>query len=209
LFVLLDNVQYKKRNFQNRTRYSTATGHKLLSLPVKCKSVQLNKTAIHHIELADKYALMKHYKTLSHRYGKTPGWLRIKEQLHGIYSQKTTHLTHINRDLLDLTLESYQIKTPIINASDMAVSGHKNELIISILKEVNADLYISGNGAKAYMDHSLFQDANIKVEYQSFHHPEYDQKINSQFYSACFALEWFFLEPENAIGHFSSVKNEI
>lgn len=208
LFVLLDNVQYKKRYFQNRTRYSTKTGVKLLSLPVKCKHVQTHKTAIKNISLADDSALKKHLTTLKHRYGKTPGWKLLKDQLYDIYTKDHLNLVSINHDLLNLTLSSYQITTPVINASDLNVSGQKSDLILSILKEVKADHYLSGKGAKSYMEDTLFTEANINVSYQDFIHPTYNQKVNSSFSSACFALEWFFIDPEAAINHFQPIINQ-
>lgn len=203
LFVLLDSVQYKKRNFQNRTQYSTKDGSKLLSLPVNGKGAQPQNTPIKNIRISDHSALKKHLTTLKHRYGKTPGWHLIKEQLQDIYSLKHESLVDINRQLLDLTLSCYQINTPVINSSDLNVYGKKNELLVDILQKVDADIYLSGNGARSYMNPNQFNEANIKVNYQDFEHPIYNQGLPKQFCKACFALEWYFLDPIASVDHFS------
>jgi WbqC-like protein len=204
LFVLLDNVQYKKRYFQNRAYYSTHTGTKRLSLPVKSKGTQCKKIKIKDILISDDRALKKHFTTLRHRYGKTPGWFLIKDQLHDIYSTKHTNLVDINRQLLDLTLKSYKIETPIINASELNTSGNKSELILSILKDVQASTYLSGNGARSYMKHKIFNDEDIIINYQEFNHPIYNQDHEGEFSKSCFALEWFFIDPEVSVNYFSN-----
>lgn len=208
LYVLLDNVQFSKRGFQHRTQYSTKSGNKYLSLPVKSKGVQCENTKIKDILIADEKKIKKHYTTLCHRYSKTPGWPLIKDKIDHIYSEKHKTLVEINQALLDLTLTCYQVSTPVIRASELKVEGNKSELILSILKNVNANIYLSGNGARRYMDHSLFADANITIRYQKFEHPQYDQNLNTSFSPACFALEWFLLDPMKSVKHFKNVSSD-
>ena len=50
--------------------------------------------------------------------------------------------------------------------------------MLNICKSVNADIYLSGNGAKKYMDIDSFSKAGITVQYQKFVHPEYPQKYS-------------------------------
>lgn len=207
LYVLLDNVQFRKRGFQNRTQYSTATGNKYLSLPVKSKGVQCLGTKIKDILIADKKIIKKHHSTLCHRYNKAPGWKLIEDQIRHIYDKKHNTLVEINQALLELTLTTYQINTPIIKASELNVKGNKSDLILSIVKEVDANIYLSGNGARGYMDHKLFNEANITVKYQDFEHPQYNQSLNRNFYPACFALEWFLFDPVASVTHFENISS--
>ena len=60
-------------------------------------------------------------------------------------------------------------------ASSLNPEGKKNELLIDILKKVSAETYLSGVGAKAYMDEKLFENEGIKVIWQNFKHPVYNQ----------------------------------
>ncbi|HQQ06581.1 MAG TPA: WbqC family protein, partial [Candidatus Omnitrophota bacterium] len=44
-----------------------------------------------------------------------------------------------------------------------------------ICRKLNADTYLSGVGAKDYLDESLFPANKITLYYQNFEHPEYRQ----------------------------------
>ena len=52
----------------------------------------------------------------------------------------------------------------------------KGDLVLALIKASGCDTYLSGTGAKAYMDDSEFEKAGIKLIYQEFKHPTYIQK---------------------------------
>ena len=47
--------------------------------------------------------------------------------------------------------------------------------LIKRAKAVGADIYLSGNGGKTYLDESQFGD-NVKLVYRNFKHPVYPQQ---------------------------------
>ena len=59
--------------------------------------------------------------------------------------------------------EKLNIETDMIYSSDLPVSGKKSELLYNICKHVGAKTYLSGLGAKDYMDLDVFED--IEVEF--------------------------------------------
>ena len=50
-----------------------------------------------------------------------------------------------------------EIKTPVIKSSELGLTGKSNDLIITICKKLNATEYLSGSGAKNYIDNNLFK----------------------------------------------------
>tara|TARA_B100000401_G_C52743678_1_gene689653 strand:- start:924 stop:1232 length:309 start_codon:yes stop_codon:yes gene_type:complete len=57
------------------------------------------------------------------------------------------------------------ITTPIYKSSNLNLMGSSTDLIIKICKEFNADHYISGLGAKNYLNEDKFEEHNIKLTY--------------------------------------------
>lgn len=200
VFVVLDSVQYGRHAFQNRTLYSTRDGARYLTLPVRSKGHIEQQLTIRDIELADQRLPRKHFQTLQQRYGKTPGWLRVKEELGEVLlGRQYTHLLDLNLQTLALTLHVFGLQPQIVFASALGVNGSKSELVLEICKTVvgnDGGRYLSGQGAKAYMDESLFAEAGIPIVYQQFQHPVYRQSHGGDFQPGCLALEWYLEEPD-------------
>ena len=60
------------------------------------------------------------------------------------------------------------------------MDGDKNQLLINILKKVDSNTYLSGEGAKNFIDLNFFNKNKIKVIFNNFKHPIYEQ-INGNF----------------------------
>jgi hypothetical protein len=59
-------------------------------------------------------------------------------------------------------------------ASDLNhAGGSKTDLILSICHAVGADAYLSGAGARAYLDVDKLKDNGVEVVWQQFQHPQY------------------------------------
>jgi hypothetical protein len=198
IFIVLDNVQFEKNGWQNRTRYSTAAGLKFLTLPVRQAGIVSKNIPIRDIELADRDATAKNWKTLSQRYGKRPGWPRIAERLKVILMNRHESLFPVCQATTELTLDIFRLKPEIILASTLSVEGAKSDRIVNLMKAVQATHYLSGPGAKEYLDPTAFERAGVGLNFQKFDHPRYTQSNDTEFIPAAFALEWFIEDPDNA-----------
>jgi len=76
------------------------------------------------------------------------------------------------------------ITTKFHNSFDFELIEGKNEKIISIIKQLGGDHYITGPAAKNYIDPELFEKNEIYLEYMNYtEYPKYDQpwgKFNHQ-----------------------------
>ncbi|MEZ5446131.1 MAG: WbqC family protein [Gammaproteobacteria bacterium] len=201
-FVILDNVQYNARAFQHRTLYSCDGGARYLSLAVHSRGHQAKCTKIANITLADSTMPRRHYETLRHRYGRRPGWRMIAAELGEILTSGRDSLLDLNVALLKLTLERFDVRTDLLLASSLGASGRKDELMLELTRAAGGSAYLSGTGAKAYMDESKFSRAQVPVYWQAFEHPIYRQSITGPFQAGCFALEWIIEDPDHAVAGF-------
>jgi len=199
VFVVLDNVQYNKRAFQHRTLYSTAGGAKYLSLSVASKGTQSEGLRIMDMRLLDPDRPAAHFETLRHRYGRSPGWRRLEEPLAAVLRTPWERLLDLNLALLRLTLGAFAIAPRLVLASDCAVEGVKSELMLALTRAAGGDVYLSGAGAGEYMEPTLFERAQMGLQWQAFVHPAYVQSHGGAFVPGCFALEWLLEAPETAV----------
>ena len=69
-----------------------------------------------------------------------------------------------------------EINTEIVRSSTLNKKfGIKSERILNICKYYDADIFLSGNGAKEYLDVKAFNENGIEIEFQKFTHPIYKQ----------------------------------
>ena len=144
----------------------------------------------------------RHFETLRHRYSRTPGWRVLAPSLGDIMNRQWNKLIDLNLELLHLTMKTFHVSTPIILGSALDATGSKQDLIIHMVKSIGGSGYLSGKGARAYMDETRCNKDNIQLYWQDFHHPQYFQSHLGNFQPGCFALEWFLEEPDRAVDDF-------
>jgi len=82
VFVLLDTVQYKKNEWQNRNRIKTATGAQWLTVPVCYHYPELIKDVT--INNRERWA-HKHQQALRTNYAKAPYWEYLTSFWHQLW----------------------------------------------------------------------------------------------------------------------------
>lgn len=199
IFIVLDNVQFNKRAFQHRTLYSNQSGAPAyLTLPVDAKNHQNDCLLINEIAFKSSIneSLAKHKSILKQRYGKYRGFKLLEEDINLILGKDYHKLIDLIMETLQLLINKFEINTKIIYASQLKSSGTKSELMLNLTKAVDGDIYLSGVGAKDYMNDDIFFNSNIEVIYQEFKHIEYDQMLKKSFQPGCLALELIFLHDD-------------
>jgi len=83
-------------------------------------------------------------------------------------------MTQFSDAMLSFLMREFGLKTKIVKSSNLEdLSGWKTELVISICTSLEASTYLSGVGAKSYLDEGRFHSSRIRIEYQEFVHPRY------------------------------------
>jgi hypothetical protein len=174
IYIVLDNVwcDYKSKSVLNRNKIKTPQGGQWLTVPVKGGIHQLIK----EVEISyEKDWPETHLKTLFHNYKKGPSYQKIVPFIEKTYAKKYRLLVNLNHDLNCQIFELLQINPKIVFASDLKPEGQKSDLIIDLLKKAGADSYLSGVGAKDYLDEKKFKNEGIELLWQDFKHPVYPQ----------------------------------
>ncbi|MBL7137184.1 MAG: WbqC family protein [Bacteroidales bacterium] len=153
LFVILDNVHYRKNYWVNRNWFIDENQNKsFFTVIVESKATHKN---INEVMVAPEAMWKRKLLTkLKSRY---------KYDFSSFYESEK--LIDINMKGLEFCREKLNITVPMVYASALGVDGAKSDLLVDILKEVNATRYISGSFGKDYLDLELFKDHGIEVEF--------------------------------------------
>lgn len=199
-FVLLDTVQFKKNNYQNRNRINCNNQPFWLSMPLRPHPL---KTLIKDIEI--NYTLFKpekHLKTIKQHYLKTPFFVDLYADIEQLYNKNYQYLADFNVEFIMLMKNKLRITTSLIKASEMTLSGNTTggtEVTLEISKMLNAKTYISGSGGKSYLDVDKFEQNNIQVVFQHYMHPSYFQLNTNQFLPYLSVIDLYFNHGPNSL----------
>ncbi|MBI3638867.1 MAG: WbqC family protein [Thaumarchaeota archaeon] len=178
LLVIGDHVQYRNKGYQNRNRIKTANGAQWLTVPIvhdwgqAINQVQINQTEQNGVPWEEL-----HLRTFQVNYSKAPFYDKYIGIFEDIYKRKIKLLADNNLELLKATFEILGIDIPIKRTSEMTLNNSKTELIIEICKTVGADSYLSGMGGSKYMEENLFEKNGIKLLFNNYDHPVYNQQF--------------------------------
>ena len=151
LFIILDDVKFKKNNFQNRNRFLNNGGEEeWFTVPVEKKAnSKLIKDVLVSEDFGWKKKLIKQLK------------LNFDYDFNNIYEGE--YIKNINMNSIRFCRKKLDITTPMIYSSDLDVNGSKSELLYNLCKEVGAVTYLSGQGGLDYLDIDVFNGINLKV----------------------------------------------
>ena len=174
LFIYLDDVQFEKREFQNRNRIRTARGWQYLTAPVLSKGRFSQK--INEVELENTGDWQAdHLLAIKTNYARAPFFKQYLPGLEELYSRDYRLLADLAIATMDFLKEGFAIKTPVRFSSEFKVEEASSARLARLCAAAGADDYLSGAGAKAYLDPGVFSYAGIKLSWQEFKPRPYPQ----------------------------------
>lgn len=177
-FVFLDNVDYKGREYQNRNRIRTKKGWIWLTVPVVSKG--LGRQKIRDIKIDNSFPWQrKHLNSIRSWYGNSEYFNEYFPAFKDLYARSWERLADLNLKIIYYMLEKLSIEKTLHLESSLDIRGTKTDRIIEICKKLNADTYLSGSGGRAYLEEDKIARAGLKLIYQDFVHPVYEQQFVS------------------------------
>jgi len=201
LFVALDNVQFKKNEWQNRNRIRTAQGWQWLTVPVLHRFGQ----HVNDVRINSSVAWQgQHLRSLAIHYARAPYRDQYIGELREVYETGWDRLSELNLAVLRWLLRAFDITTPIRLASDWTLREEATDRLVDICRMAGATSYLCGPGADAYMDKERFQESGVELDVQAFRHPDY-QQCYAPFVNGMSALDLLLCHGPNAREHLRGV----
>ena len=174
-FVLLDDVQYTRRDWRNRNKVRVKEGWTWLTVPVLQKNLFTQSLLETRIDNSVSWR-RKHLQSLRQHYCKAPFFENYFPRCEKLYAKDWTFLFDLCLETIHLLKEELGIDTPLLRSSEMKTCGVKTERLLSICRELGATHYLSGEAASDYISEKDFTDQSVEVEYQHYEHPVYPQR---------------------------------
>jgi len=193
VFIILDNAQFNRASsktcWHNRDKIKTPKGEKWLTASIKKAPLG---TQINKIKLSDTLNWRKdNLNLINENYRKAKYFDEIIPHIKEIYEHETDNMSKFNLFGINKLMDMFDITTETQLASRLDCRGSSNHLLIDILQKIEADRYLSGTGAKAYLDSLAFEKAGIQVIWQEFNHPVYHQ-CHGEFIPFLTSFDLFF-----------------
>jgi len=190
LFVLLDHVQFERRNYQNRAGIRIGGESRWLTVPVEQHSRDeslVEKRVDNRLEGQRAWQRI-HSLTLHHAYREAR--YRDAFDLGGLYATRFEKLVDLDIASTEFLREAFAIRTPLVRSSQLAPEGTKSEMVLDICRRVGASALLVGLGAsRRYLERAAFARAGIKMVFQDFVHPVYRQCGTAPFVPGLSAID--------------------
>ncbi len=176
IFIIYDDAQFNKEDFQHRNRIKIFHGWKWLTVPVEKKTIPINEVKIKN-ELLTKGVKWNdtHFRDIKDNYKDTPYFSIYQNELEEIYKTKFDNIIDLNMSLINFLRHAFDIKTKMIFSSELGFTSKSTERLVEMVGALGGNVYLSGPMGQNYLDIPLFEKRGIKVEYQNFNHPVYMQ----------------------------------
>jgi len=175
VFVLYDDVQYDKHGWRNRNKIKTPKGTQWLTVPVY---VNFNEyPLINEVKICNTQNWRrKHLLSIKHNYNKAPYYKDYIGIFEEAYSKNWEYLVDINIYFINKIIECLGIKNKkIVRSSMLGIEGDRINRLINICKLFKADIFYEGSAGRNYINEKIFAENGIKVIFQDYKHPVYNQ----------------------------------
>lgn len=207
VFVLLDDVQFNRKSWQQRNRIKGPNGEVLLTVPVITSGRDRQRIDQVEVDARQPWA-EKHRRSIELAYGRCPHFDRYFPAFESLYAREWRRLLDLNRAFITALRDLLGIPTPLTLSSDLGTTGQGNAHIVEICKAVGCERLYDASGAQEFIDIGAMSRAGIEVVFQEYRHPTYAQ-AHGAFLSHMAALDVLFNEGPNALAIIRSGRTQL
>lgn len=179
--VLLDSVQYTRRDWRNRNIIKTPQGPIWLTIPVDVKGRY--EQAIEDAKVTGPEWAVGHQRSIAMAYRRAAAFDEVSPWLFGQLREAAgeSFLSKINERLLRALCACLGIGVPMIRCSslidrDRLQAMDPTERLIALAMKMGATHYLSGPAARAYLDVDRFTAVGLQVVWMDYSgYPDYPQ----------------------------------
>ncbi len=175
VYVNYADVQFSKGSFTNRVQIKTAAGSKWLTLPLA--DLRLGQR-IDEVRIDNrKDWRQSHRDLLRQSYRDAPFCADMLVLVDEVYGRPSDSLAEITQASLMAGCRYFGLEAgkTFLDVRDMGIGGESSQRVFDVVRKLQGTCYITGHGARHYLDHALFERAGISVEYMNYRKLPYPQ----------------------------------
>ena len=193
VFILLDNVAANKDSYQYRNIFFCNGKPKAITIPVNYKlGIKINE-----MKFKNNIWPSEHLNKLKNYYLKAEYSEDVFLIIKKLYFSSYTRPIDFIIETMKMSFELLNINTKILLSSDLDGQEKKANLVLDLVKKAKGTIYLSGIGALKYFKKDnlkKFEEEGIRIQWQNFKHPIYQQLDKFSFVEGLACLDLFFFQ---------------
>lgn len=169
VLVLLDNVQFTRRDWRSRNLIKAPQGVHWLTVPVRTPHGR--RTSVSEAEISDASWAASHLRAIELSYRRTPHFEKAFELLVNLLDENETLLSNLNERVLRGLLKFMDLDVVVRASRGPVEPVDASQRILDLVLQFGGTRYISAPAARDYLDLDRFSDAQILVDF--FDYPDY------------------------------------
>ena len=180
IFILLDDVQMQKTgaSYTNRVSINSNGKAQFLTIPIKRESGVVN---INETKFADNRWKKKVIGSLQNNYAKAKYFKEYKDFIFSLINYEANDLATFNTNFIKEMTKQLAFDTEIKMSSNFNINTKSTQRLVDLVKAVNGNIYMSGDGGDKYQEHQLYIDNGIDIRYSNFIPFYYEQYKSDEF----------------------------
>lgn len=175
VYVHYSDVQFSKGSFVNRVQIKTSLGPKWLTVPLEGLALgqRINEVRVN-------YRLdwrSQHLELLRQAYASAVYRQEMLDLVESVYASDYETIDALSEATLAAVCRYFQLNSSrrFIHVEQLGIEGTSSQRVLDIVLALGGDRYITGLGARNYLDHERFEAAGVRVEYMNYHKTPYPQ----------------------------------
>lgn len=166
-WIVLDDVQFTRRDYQHRARLAPLDDPadlRWLSIPTHLPHGR--RTLIRDAVMAEPdRSRERTARVLQRQYGASPHWSALQQALAPVLAAFTTsdRTAAVAEASTRALLELLDWQGQVLHSSGFSVRREKSQRLADLTASVGAHAYLCGNGGMTYLDHDPFTRQEIEV----------------------------------------------
>jgi len=178
IFIHYDDVQLS-RGFYNRVQVKNKDGTSFITVPLKDRR---QKNFINEVVISYDQDWCAHHRTILEKSFKDAEYrtdaIELFDEIHSNSQINLAELTIKSVMVIANYFDLTQGKE-FFRSSELKVNGKSSNRLFELTRKVAGSKYITGLGALNYLDHNLFEEGGIEVEYIKYKIIQYNQSFGA------------------------------
>lgn len=177
IYVHYDDVAFSKGSFVNRVQLKNSDGWEWMTIPLRARRYGQQ---IRELTADDRHNWrQEHVRRLEQLYRDAPFQEEMLDLVRQLYARSHACLSDLLAESIEAVVRyfDFSFSTRFVRSSELAIGGSSSERVLAVVQQFGGDRYVTGHGARHYLEHSLFDAAGVAVEYLDYQRIPYPQRF--------------------------------
>ena len=175
VYVHYSDVQFSKGSFVNRVQIKTADGIRWLTVPLE--GLTLGQK-INEVRISSRGNWRhRHLEMLRQAYDKSFYRDDMLSLVESVYRDENVTIGQLSEATLMAVCRyfGFDKNRRFVEIEDLGIGGSSSRRVLEVVQALGGNVYVTGLGARDYLNHELFENAGINVQYMNYRKTVYPQ----------------------------------